>query len=192
MKSARFLQPLSILKQEFVGMVFTTRLVKVGGKSSIYAVFNQLTKNAHFIALDVRSIDQPSQVAELFMQHIYKLNGLPKIVIDWNLIFMSNIMSELSIWVGIISTPSTNYHHYSMDKQRLLTNVWRDIWFFMFQINKPFGWHGCTLQRICIIYVIKNFAIHDPKLKIYFGREQPSKLEMDIANIYHVRNQVYA
>ena len=67
-------------KWESISMDFITRLPMVQGKDCIFVVVDRLTKYAHFIAILARYI--AAQVAELFFRDIFRLHGLPKIIVS--------------------------------------------------------------------------------------------------------------
>ena len=61
-------------------MDFITGLPKVQGRDCLYVVVGRLTKFAHFFAI---SLDySTSQVADLFFRKVFKLYGLPKIIVS--------------------------------------------------------------------------------------------------------------
>jgi hypothetical protein len=90
-------------------MDFINDLPKVQGKDCIYVVVERLTKFAHFYAI---SIDYNTvQVAELFFREVFRLHGLSRnIVSDRDSRFIGTFLRELFRLVGIVLTPSTNYH----------------------------------------------------------------------------------
>lgn len=90
------LQPLPIPNEAWssVGMDFLTGLPKSEGKEVIMLVVDRLTKYAHFIALS--HPDKAIDVAQAFLDHIYKHHGLPlNIVTDRDPIFTSRFWKEL-------------------------------------------------------------------------------------------------
>ena len=84
------LQPLPIPTQiwQDISMDFIDSLSVSQGKSTILVVVDRLSKYAHFIA--VTHPYTAKNIAQLFLDHIYKLHGLPKtIVSDRDTVFMS-------------------------------------------------------------------------------------------------------
>ncbi|GKA27703.1 putative mitochondrial protein [Tanacetum coccineum] len=84
------IQPLPIPERVWteVTMDFIEKLPIFGGKSVIMVVVDRLTKYAHFMALSHPF--SASQVAQVFMDNVYKLHGLPEsIVSDRDKVFMS-------------------------------------------------------------------------------------------------------
>ena len=61
-------------------MDFITGLPNSEGKNAIFVVVDRLTKYAHFIPISA-NINAP-QLAEVFMQSIYKLHGIPKRIVS--------------------------------------------------------------------------------------------------------------
>ena len=76
------LQPLPIPDQkwESVSMDFITGIPKSQGKDNNYVVVDRLTKYAHFFA--VTSTFSANEIASLFFKDIYRLHGLPRIIIN--------------------------------------------------------------------------------------------------------------
>jgi hypothetical protein len=75
-------------------MDFIEGLPKSRGKDVILVVVDRLTKYAHFILLSHPFTVH--QVATLFMTHIHKLHGFPKVIVtDRERIFQSNLWKEI-------------------------------------------------------------------------------------------------
>lgn len=90
-------------------MDFITSLLRVWGKDCIYVVVDRLTKFAHFfpIAVDFTT----SQVAELLFREVFRLHGIPRIIVsDKDSRFMSIFWQELFRIAGTNLTPSTSHH----------------------------------------------------------------------------------
>jgi hypothetical protein len=88
---ARLLQPLPIPEKVCTKMStdFIKGLPTSQGKDVVIVVVDRLSKYAHFIPLSHPY--QASSVAHLFLDHIFKLHGLPKsIVSDKDKVFTSN------------------------------------------------------------------------------------------------------
>ena len=89
---AGLLQPLLVLTQvwEDVAMDFITGLPLSNGYSVILVVVDRLSKFAHFASL--RSYFTTQQVAEVFLQNVVKLHGIPtSIVSDRDKTFTSSL-----------------------------------------------------------------------------------------------------
>lgn len=105
------LQPLPIPSRawENVAMDFISGLPKSQGKDSIFVVIDMYSKYAHFFALTHPY--SASQVAQLFLDNICKLHGLPSsIVSDRDPIFVSNFWKELFQGLQVKLKPSSTYH----------------------------------------------------------------------------------
>ncbi|GKB25751.1 putative mitochondrial protein [Tanacetum coccineum] len=105
------IQPLPIPERVWteVTMDFIEKLPISGGKSVIMVVVDRLTKYAHFMALSHPF--SASQVAQVFMDNVYKLHGLPEsIVSDRDKVFMSGFWKALFAELKVKLKFSTAYH----------------------------------------------------------------------------------
>jgi hypothetical protein len=96
-KTPGLLQPLPILDQAWkvVCLDFIEGLPKSNRFDTILVVVDKFTKYAHFIPLSHPFT--ALQVAQAYMDHIYKLHGLPdNLVSDRDRIFTNAIWRELS------------------------------------------------------------------------------------------------
>jgi hypothetical protein len=90
-------------------MDFIVGLPKSGNKSVIMVVIDRLSKYAHLCAL--QHPFTASTVAQLFMDHIFKLHGMPhSIVSDRDPTFTNNFWQELFRLQGTQLHLSTTYH----------------------------------------------------------------------------------
>jgi hypothetical protein len=90
-------------------MDFIVGLPKSGNKSVIMVVVDRLSKYAHFCALQHPFIT--SIVAQIFMDNIFKLHGMPNyIVFDRDPTFNNNFWQELFKLQGTQLHLSTAYH----------------------------------------------------------------------------------
>ncbi|KAJ1703435.1 hypothetical protein LUZ63_003214 [Rhynchospora breviuscula] len=81
-------------------MDFITGLPKYEGKEVILVIVDRLTKYAHFLSLSHPF--KASTVAQLFLDNVYKLHGLPTdIVSDRDPIFTSQFWKELLNKIGV-------------------------------------------------------------------------------------------
>jgi hypothetical protein len=95
-KSPGTLQPLPIPPTIWkdISMDFISGLPKLGNKSVIMVVMDRLSKYAHFYAL--QHPFTASTVAQLFMDQVFKLHGMPhSIISDRDPTFTSNFWQEL-------------------------------------------------------------------------------------------------
>jgi hypothetical protein len=106
------LQPLPIpeWKWEIISMDFITGFPKTQRQNdSIMVVIDKLSKSAHFIP--VKSTYKVINIAEIFMKEIFRLHGIPKMVIsDRDVKFTSNFWKELFAGLGTNLNFNTSYH----------------------------------------------------------------------------------
>lgn len=110
-KSPGLLQPLPIPEQAWVSisMDVIDQLPNSHGKTMIWVVVDRFTKYSHFVALNHPIT--ASSLAQVFIDHIYKLHGLPTYVVsDRDTIFTSNFWKELMSTLGIQQQMSSAYH----------------------------------------------------------------------------------
>lgn len=92
-----------------ISMDFTEGLPRSQSFNCILVVVDKFSKYAHFL-----SLSHPFtalQVAMLFMDHIFKLHGLPQAIIsDRDKVFTSNLWKELFILLGTKLHMSSAYH----------------------------------------------------------------------------------
>ena len=90
-------------------MDFIEGLLKSEGCSVILVIVDMLTKYAHF--LPVKHPYTAATIAQLFMDHVVKLHGLPtSIVSDRDTIFVSHFCKEIFKLYKVNLQLSTTYH----------------------------------------------------------------------------------
>jgi transposase InsO family protein len=122
------LHPLPFLerKWESVSIDFITGIPKAHGKDCIFVVVDCLTKFTHFFSI---SMDfSTSQVADLFFKEVFRLHGLPKMIVsDRDSIFMRIFWQEFFRLVGIELTLSISYHPQT-NGQTEIVNKWVEVY----------------------------------------------------------------
>jgi hypothetical protein len=107
----RLLDPLDIptAKWSEISMDFIEGLSTSNGMNVIQVIVDRLTKYAHFLPLSHPYTVH--KVATLFLDHIFKLHGLPKIIVsDKDKIFTSKLWQELFSALNVNLHFSTAYH----------------------------------------------------------------------------------
>ena len=110
-KSLGAIQPLSIPASMWtnISMDFIVGLPKAGNNYVIMVVVYRLSKYAHFC--DLPHPFRPVLVAQVFMDQIFKLHGIPtSIVSDHNNTFTSKFWQELFKLWGTQLNMSTTYN----------------------------------------------------------------------------------
>ncbi|KAJ1703813.1 hypothetical protein LUZ63_003592 [Rhynchospora breviuscula] len=105
------LQPISIPDGAWQGvsMDFISGLPKSDGKTVILVIVDRFTKYAHFIPM--AHPYKAKDVAQLFMDNIYKLHGLPmSIITDRDPLFTSSFWKNLMEGLGVKLNFTTAYH----------------------------------------------------------------------------------
>jgi hypothetical protein len=105
------LQPLPVPHSawEIISMDFVEGLPLSGQANAIWVVVDKYSKFAHFIPL--RHPFSATTIATMFLDHIYKLHGLPQSIIsDRDRIFTSKFWQSLFKMAGIQLRMSSSYH----------------------------------------------------------------------------------
>jgi hypothetical protein len=135
-----FLQPLPIPTRVCaeISMDFIEGLPLSQGASVIMVVVDRLNKYAHF--LPVAHPFTASKIATLFMNHVFKLHGMPNaIVSDRDAIFTSTFWQELFRIQGITLAMSSAYHPQS-DGQIEIVNKCLEHYLRCYAGEQPKSW----------------------------------------------------
>eukprot|EP00253_Pinus_taeda_P004696 PITA_04696 len=126
---AGLLQPLPIpeWKWETISMDFITGLPRTKkNNDSIMVVVDKLSKAAHFIP--VQSTYKAVQISHIFMQNVFKLHGLPKVIIsDRDVKFTSAFWRTLFAELGTQLNFSTAYHPQTDGQTERVNQVVEDM-----------------------------------------------------------------
>jgi len=125
-KTPGLLEPLPILDQvwEIISMDFIEGLPKLDHYNAILVVVDKFTKYGHF--LPITHPFTALQIAQLFLNQVYKLYGLPKAIIsDRDRVFTSAVWQQLFKLSDTKLMMSSSYHPQTDGKLRGSTNVWK-------------------------------------------------------------------
>jgi len=127
------LQPLPILEERWdvISVEFISELPESGGYDSIIVAVNSAGKHSHFIEMVTTVI--AAGVANLYLQNVWKLHGLPqKVVSDRRPQFVAALMKELYRLLGIEATTSTTYHPQTDGQtERVNQELEQYLWIFI-------------------------------------------------------------
>jgi hypothetical protein len=135
------LQPLPVpeWKWETISLDFITGFPKTQKHNdSIMVVIDKLSKSAHFNP--VKSTFKVIKTVEIFMKEIFRLHGIPKMVIsDRDIKFTSSFWKKLFAGINTNLNFSTSYHP-QMDGQTESTNQIIEDMLRMYIRTKPNKW----------------------------------------------------
>jgi hypothetical protein len=124
LKSTGVLQPLSIplWKWDDISMDFIVGLpLTARKKDSIWVIVDRLTKTAHFIA--VHTTYSVQQYAGLYMDHIVRLHGIPKTIIQ----FVARFWEQLHECLGTKLIRSSSYHPQTDGQTERIKQILEDM-----------------------------------------------------------------
>ena len=103
---------------------------------SIMVVVDKLTKEAHFTP--VKSTHKTDDIAKIFMKEIFKLHGLPKVIVsnsDVHFQFLEGVVADLGTKLNF----STASHPQTNGKIERVNQVLEDM-LHMYVMEKPTKW----------------------------------------------------
>jgi hypothetical protein len=174
------LSPLPIPKQvwEDIAMDFITGLPNSAGYTVILVVIDRLIKFAHLFALK-KDFDS-KKVAEIMMQHIVKLYGMPKsIVSDRDKVFTSKFWQHLFKMQGTTLAMSSAYHPQS-DGQSEALNKCLEMYLRCLTFTNPHIW--CKMLHLAQYWYNTSFhtsAAMTP-FKALYGKDPPTLTRSNI------------
>nr|KYP64304.1 Transposon Ty3-I Gag-Pol polyprotein [Cajanus cajan] len=123
---------------EEITMDFITSLPSSHGYTVIWVVCDRLSKYSHFVALPTHFTAQ--QLAQRFMQEIFRLHGPPKVTIsDRDPIFLSQFWREIFKAQGTKLKYSSSYHPQT-DGQTEVLNRTLECFLRCFVSDNPRSW----------------------------------------------------
>jgi hypothetical protein len=129
LKSAGVLQPLSIpmWKWDAISMDFIVGLpLTARNKDSIWVIVDRLSKTAHFIV--VHTTYSVQQYAELYMDHIVHLHGIPKTIIsNRGTQFVARFWEQLHECLGTKLIRSSSYHPQTDGQTERINQILEDM-----------------------------------------------------------------
>jgi len=137
---AGLLQPLPVPERPWysISMDFIEGLPLSKGHSVIWVIVDRLTKYAHFLSL--AHPYTATSLAQLFVQQVFKLHGLPNSIIsDRDTAFTSKFWTELFRIQGVFLAFSTAYHPQS-DGQSEAVNKCVENYLRCMVHDKPSEW----------------------------------------------------
>ncbi|KAM0002561.1 putative nucleotidyltransferase, Ribonuclease H [Helianthus debilis subsp. tardiflorus] len=171
------LQPLPVPSNVWqdITMDFITNLPLSQGKSAVWVLVDRFSKFAHFIALPPKY--GAVSLATLFLQHIYKLHGMPKsIVSDRDSIFLSQFWRELFKQVGTKLKFSTAYHPQS-DGQTEVVNRCLQNYLRSFASDEPHLWSRFLYLAEYWYNTSHHSSINMSPFQALYGRPVPDSLQ---------------
>src|SRR6185436_2422654 len=129
LRSAGLLQLLSIpsWKWEDISMDFIVGLPKTSkGYDSIWVIVDRLTKSAHF--LPVKTTHTAKQYAQLYMDRIVSLHGIPKTIIsDRGAQFIARFLEHFHAALGTQLLRSLSYHPQTDGQTERINQILEDM-----------------------------------------------------------------
>ncbi|GKB76333.1 retrotransposon-related protein [Tanacetum coccineum] len=184
------LQPLPIPTRVWqdVSMDFVDGLLTSQGKTVILVIVDRLTKYAHF--MDLSHPYTAVQVAQLFLDHVYKLHGMPKtIVSDKDKVFLSLFWKSLFKSLKTELHMSTTYHPQS-DGQTEVVNRCLECFLRCMTGDKPKEWtSGYLWQNIgssSVDLVDRTLVAREEAIELEKGSRQ-NEDDLQVAVPDHVK-----
>lgn len=197
--SPGLLQPIQIPDQAWstITMDFIKSLPKSNGRDTILVVIDKYTKYAHVLAL--QHPFSASQVAQLLLDHVFKLYGPPNAIItDRDKIFTSQFWSELFKKLGASSRLTTAYHPQS-DGQTERLNQCLEMYLRCLCHQRPTQWYRWLPMAEWWYNTSHHSAINMTPYMALYGRQAPSfnyhqagKSTNDCVNTFlHQRTEIH-
>jgi hypothetical protein len=167
------------MKWSEISMDFVEGLPKPRGKDVILVVVDRLTKYAHFIPLSHPFIVH--QVATLFMDHIHKLHGFPKVIVtDRDRIFTSKLWQEVFAALKVELHFSSSYHH-ERDSQIERVNQCLEQYLRSMAFKEPTKWVAWLPAAELWYNTSYHTAIKQSPFEALYGYPPPQIYEISIS-----------
>ena len=163
--------PLPTTIWSHISMDFIESLPKSQGKTVILVVVDRLSKYAHFLPLShpFTAID----VAQQFLNNIYKLHGLPNtIVSDRDKVFLSNFWKELFKLLQVKLHMSTSYHPQT-DGQTEVVNRSLECYLRCMSGEQPTQWMKWLSLAEWWYNTNHHSAINSTPYEVVYGQPPP-------------------
>nr|ABD78322.1 polyprotein [Primula vulgaris] len=167
------LQPLPMPEQTWseISMDFINGLPTSKNYNCIWVVVDRLTKYAHFIPL--KHPFGAKELANEFLQNIFKLHGLPKkIISDRDTIFTSDFWKELFHLLGTKLLLSTAFHPQT-DGQTEIVNKSLETYLRCYTSQYPKNWAKWIYLAEFWYNSTTHTSIKMPPFKALYGYEPP-------------------
>ena len=134
------LHPLPIPEERWkvVSVDFVVELPESNGYDAVMCMVESTTKHAHFISthMTVSALG----VARLYLHHVWKLHGLPSIIIsDRGGQFVAQFTQELYRLLGIKIAALMAYHLQTMGRRNAYTKNWNNIFACLLTSDRTTG-----------------------------------------------------